>query len=69
MVLWGYSLIDYAASSSQRMRSPAAILDMGLDLSLVDILGENPQLLSDLAAKGSLRQDDITCCAASGRRI
>ena len=42
---------------------------MGLDLSLVDSLSEHPQLLGDLAAKGALRQGDITCCAPSGRRI
>ena len=68
VVLWGDSLIDYAASSNQRLRPPAVIFDMGLDLSLVDFLGEHPQLLRDLVANGALRQGDITCCAPSGRR-
>ena len=44
VVLWGDSLIDYAASSNQRLRPPAEILDRILDLSLVDFLGEHPQL-------------------------
>ena len=35
----------------------------------MDFLGERPQLLEDLAAKGALRQGDITCCSPTGRRI
>ena len=69
MVLWGDSLIDYAASSNQRLQPPVDILDRGLGLSLVDFLGEHPQLFKDLAPKGALRQGDITCCSPSGRRI
>ena len=38
-------------------------------LTSVEFLGEHPQLLCDLAAKGALRQGNITCCAPSGRRI
>ena len=56
VVLWGDSLMAYVAASSQRLRPPAAILDRGLDLSLVDFLGKpwGPYLLaygaSDLVA-------------------
>ena len=32
-------------------------------------LGEHSKLLCDLAAKGALRQGNITCCAPSWRRI
>ena len=35
----------------------------------MDFLGENPQLLGELAAKGALRQGDIICCSPTGRRI
>ena len=38
VVLWGDSLLDYAASSTQCLRPPAALLDRGLDLPLVDFL-------------------------------
>ena len=52
VVLLGDSLMDYAASSNQRLRPPAVILDRGLDLSQVNFLGEHPQLMGDLATKG-----------------
>ena len=45
VVLWGESLIDYAEASNQRLRPPSAILDMGLDLSLMGTflnLGSHP---------------------------
>ena len=69
VVLWGDSLSEYAASSNQCLRLLADILDLGLDLSLVDFLGDHPLLLGDLASNGALRQGDLTCCAPSGCRI
>ena len=66
VVLSGDSLSEYAASSNQCLRLLAEILDLGLDLSLVDFLGEHPLLLKDLASNGDLRQGDLTCCALSG---
>ena len=69
VVLWGDSLLEYATSSNQRLRSPADILDRGLDQYLVDFLGEHPQLLGELAGKGAIRQGDLTCCSPAGRRI
>ena len=55
------------ANASDPLRS--YLLDRGLDLSLVEFLGDHPQLLGDFAAKGALRQGDLTCCLPSGRRI
>ena len=63
VVLWGDSLSEYAASSNQRLRPPSEILGLGLDGSLVDFLGDHPQLLRDLVAQGAILQGDPTCCA------
>ena len=60
-VPWRNSLLECVVSIKN--------LDLGLDSSLVDLFGDHPQLLGDLAVKGALHQGDLTCCAASGRCV
>ena len=64
VMLWGDSLLDYTASSNQRLRPPADILDRGLDLSLVDFRGAcgygGSQTRGHLLLLTHLAQDIVT---------